>query len=144
MDRVQRGFRPQTWRTALPTTRFPNTHIDIHHYQIFSPADKAAGPRFNLLRAGLQLPRLLARLKKYHPVIVGEWSLTLGSRKLSRLSEAERRKVTAAYARLQLRAFQKKAAAWFFWTYKTEHGGTWSFRDSAEFFKNERYSSQED
>lgn len=125
------GFAPGVWRKALPKSNFTNVYIDMHHYQVFSPTDKSASPRWSLLHTRLRLPRALARLRKYHPVIVGEWSLTLGSRKLHSLSAQKRREITAAYAAAQLQAYQK-TAAWFFWTYKTEHGGTWSFRDCVD------------
>jgi glucan 1,3-beta-glucosidase len=125
------GYTPIRWRKELPRRQFHNVYIDTHHYQIFSPIDKLLPSWLNLLRTRWQLPRALTRLRKYHPVIIGEWSLTLGSTRLGKQIATRRRAVHQAYGRLQLSAYQP-TDAWFFWTYKTEHGGTWSFRDCVE------------
>jgi glucan 1,3-beta-glucosidase len=125
------GYAPRRWRKELPRSQFRNVYIDAHHYQIFSPIDKLLPSWLNLLRTRWQLPRALAGLRRYHPVIVGEWSLTLGSTRLSQQIASRRRAAHQTYGRLQLSAYQS-TDAWFFWTYKTENGGTWSFRDCVE------------
>ncbi|HSW66472.1 MAG TPA: glycoside hydrolase family 5 protein [Bacillota bacterium] len=122
------GFAPRRWRTELSRKTHTHTYIDTHHYQVFSPLDKRLSVRLNLLRTHWQLPRKLARMNRHHPVVVGEWSLTLGGSNLAKYSGDKRRALLKEYARLQLKAYQR-SAAWFFWTYRTEHGGSWSFRD---------------
>ncbi len=125
------GYATSQWRKELPSSQFKNVCLDVHRYQIFARADKLAPPWLNLFRTRFWLPHLLARLQRYHPVIVGEWSLTLGGSRLRKRSVAARRRITKTYGRLQTSAYQT-AAAWFFWTYRTETGGTWSFRDCVE------------
>jgi glucan 1,3-beta-glucosidase len=125
------AYAASRWRKELPRRKFRNVCIDTHHYQVFSPVDKRLGPWLNLLRTRWQLPVTLARFRKYHPVIVGEWSLTLGNSKLRKRSASGRCQTAKSYGQLQLHAFQT-TAAWFFWTYRTEDGGTWSFRDCVE------------
>jgi glucan 1,3-beta-glucosidase len=125
------GYNPSRWRKELPAQSFKNVCIDTHQYQIFTPLDKRLPPWLNLSRTRLRLPRKLARLRKYHSVIVGEWSLALDNGKLGRLSTLKRRRIAQAYARAQLDAYDV-TMAWFFWTYKTDQGGIWSFRDCTE------------
>ncbi len=125
------GFAPRRWRTELPQGTHTNTYIDTHHYQIFSPLDKWLSVQLNLLRARWRLPRKLAQMKRSHPVIVGEWSLALGSSDLVEYTGSAQRQMQHRYAQLQLQAYGL-TAAWFFWTYRTEDGGPWSFRDCVE------------
>jgi glucan 1,3-beta-glucosidase len=115
-------YSPAKWSKVLSKGKYKNMHMDLHHYQIFGPRDKA-GAKTQMLRARL-LNYRLKYLKRYHPLIVGEWSLTLGSRNIPK-------QTTPKSARLQLKAF-RQTEAWFFWTYKTESGGRWSFRDCLE------------
>ncbi|HEY4160760.1 MAG TPA: glycoside hydrolase family 5 protein [Candidatus Saccharimonadales bacterium] len=123
------GYLPWRWRRELPRGQFKQALVDTHRYQVFSPLDKLLPAKLNLLRTRWLLPRSLVRLRKHHPIIVGEWSLTLGNS--SRNPAASRHGLARTYAQLQLRAF-RPMAAWFFWTYRTEDDGTWSFRDCVE------------
>ena len=125
------GYLPSRWGKQLPLSEFPDTYIDTHHYQIYALWDRLFTPIVQLWRARWQLPWVLRRLRKHHPVIVGEWCLTLDDKKLRKLKGKKREAVSKSYAAAQLQAY-RKTSAWFFWTYKTEYGGTWSFRDSVE------------
>jgi glucan 1,3-beta-glucosidase len=122
------GYIPLRWHKELPIKDFPGVIIDAHHYQIYTPLDKILPPALNILRARWQLPWKLHRLSKYHQVIVGEWSATLSERTLQGYSHSKRQDIARTYAEQQLSAY-RTAAGWFFWTYKTESGGTWSFTD---------------
>ncbi|HET9174648.1 MAG TPA: cellulase family glycosylhydrolase [Candidatus Saccharimonadales bacterium] len=122
------GYLPVRWKAALPMNTYPGTVIDTHHYQIFTPLDKALSSRAQLWRTRHQLPRKLHRLAEHHPVIVGEWSLTLNDRAYAGLSSDQHDALARSYAAAQMAAF-RDCAAWFFWTYKTEAGGSWSLRD---------------
>jgi len=125
------GYLPFRWRKELLSDKFKDVYIDTHHYQIFTPLDRMLPPRLSLLRTQWQLPWKVKRLQKYHPVIVGEWSLALNENTLLHKTQEERKELAAAYASEQLKVFNK-TKAWFFWTYKTEDGGNWSFRDCVE------------
>ncbi len=125
------GYAPSRWRRELPRSKFQNVYIDMHHYQVFSPLDKRLPPWLNLLRTRFQLPYAISCHRRYHPVIIGEWSLTLSGIKPEKNSPAKRLRIQRTYGRLQTKAYQKTAAS-FFWTYRTESGGGWSFRDCLE------------
>jgi len=114
------GYIPIRWRKELPAEQFKNVYIDTHQYRVFTPFDKLLPLGLTLRIASLRLPWSLRRLRHYHPVVVGEWSLALGKR----AGPATQNR----YAALQLAAYQA-TDAWFFWTYRTEYGGPWSFRD---------------
>lgn len=122
------SYLPLRYRRLLTGRRYQGVYIDAHHYQLFTWLDRWLPIGAQLQRAGWLLPRKLRRTGAHHPLIVGEWSLALQSERLGKLTMAERDDATARYARLQLRAYER-SAAWFFWTYKTEAGGNWSFRD---------------
>lgn len=125
------GYAASQWRQELPQNKFTNVYIDFHHYQVFSPTDKRYAPWIQLLRTRFQLPLLIARFRRYHPVVVGEWSLALGSGHLSHRSPAAKDRIALQYGKLQRRAYTKTAAS-FFWTYKTEDVRLWSLRDCIE------------
>jgi glucan 1,3-beta-glucosidase len=125
------GYLPSRWRKELPRNTFKNVYIDTHHYQIFTPLDRILPPQLSLLRTRWQLPWKVKRLQRYHPVIVGEWSLSLNENPLRGKSQEQRKEIALAYATEQLKTFAK-TKAWFFWTYKTEDGGNWSFLDCVE------------
>ncbi len=132
------GYLPLRWRNELPLDRFPSTYHDTHYYRVFGPLDKLLPPQAALLRTRWLLPRATRWMTRRHPVIVGEWSLALGSRLLRRphptaADRAHRRSISRTYAQAQLQAFGKGgAAAWFFWTYRTENRIEWSFRDCVQ------------
>ncbi|HET8991933.1 MAG TPA: cellulase family glycosylhydrolase [Candidatus Saccharimonadales bacterium] len=125
------GYLPLRWKKELALDQFINVYIDTHHYQAHTPIDKILSLRLNLLRARVLLPLKIARLRKYHPVIVGEWSLALGNRRFNKLSDVQREPIARAYCQAQLMAFNK-TEAWYFWSYKTETTNLWSFRYCVE------------
>lgn len=98
--------------------------LDIHHYQCFSDEDTAADSYQH------HHTQIHARADAYstyvadQPIIIGEWSATLPPRTMN--DEDARR-----FCRTQL-AVPVGVDAWFFWSYKTEHAGTWNFRDLYE------------
>lgn len=124
-------FKHRRWRRRLPPELYPGLFIDHHHYQIFTPLDKVLSARQQLWRTQHVIPGKLRRIAQGHPLIVGEWSLAMRSDKLGDLPATERQQVARTYAVAQKTAMQS-AAAWFYWTYKMERGGLWSFRDQAD------------
>lgn len=132
-SRVQKGtwiifsdaFRPWWWRREFKQEDFPAMTIDYHHYQIYSWIDRLLPVRCQLWRTRYTMAAKVRRMATRHPVAVGEWSLAFRGGKA--VTPAQRQQ----YACAQQAAFSR-AEAWFFWTYKTQYGGTWSFRDCVE------------
>jgi glucan 1,3-beta-glucosidase len=67
-------------------------------------------------------------VKQQFPCIVGDWSCALPPESLGGRKGFELDVAMWAYGAAQLINFDA-TAGWFFWTYKTEEGGGWSFRD---------------
>jgi glucan 1,3-beta-glucosidase len=124
-------FRPWRWFWRLPPQDFPGLYVDYHHYQIFSWLDKWLPARLQLWRARHTLPGKLRRMVQHHPVIIGEWSGSLRRDKLMAMPAARQLALQRAYIQAQQQAFEQ-TDAWFYWTYRTEAGDAWSFRDKAE------------
>lgn len=118
------GFRTRKWRKAL--SGYKNVCIDYHHYQNFRIIDRWLLARVQVWRARLQLPLKLWWLSRHHPVVIGEWSLVYNARNKKKLSKEKAEALIQAYADNQQKAFVKTVAH-FYWTYKTEYGGTWSY-----------------
>ncbi len=122
------SFRPRRWKNKLRGSQYSHMYIDTHHYQTFSNKDRRKDAVAHLQHALKDLPNKLRKMSSRHPVIVGEWSLTLDTNSLDGLDKTAVAHATRAYGATQLLAFQS-TRAWFYWSYKTEYGGTWSFRE---------------
>jgi glucan 1,3-beta-glucosidase len=120
------AFKPKRWRRTLRGGTYKNVVMDAHLYQVFSRPDKRRNTFQHLSKAADRLT-LLRKLQKIRPVIVGEWSIALPAKvKTDKgLPEISR---TRAYGDVQLLA-QADAYGWFYWSYKTEQGGAWNFKD---------------
>jgi glucan 1,3-beta-glucosidase len=119
---ISDAFRPYEWADVLPKPDYHNVILDHHFYQCFDDADKRLDISGHLAKASIDWQHDIATLQHARPVIVGEWSLGLAST----VTESDR----AAYAAAQKDTFSK-AAAWFFWTYKTETMPDWDLRKCA-------------
>lgn len=125
------SLKPKLWRHRLPTKQYPGLYIDYHHYQIYRLVDQKVPGRLQVWRARFMLPRKLRGIMRYHPAIIGEWSLALHSNAMSALNDSQKDALWRSYDKAQRQAF-KNSAAWFFWTYKMEGSQPWSFRSSVE------------
>ena len=105
--------------------------MDVHWYHFASPRYiwQSIECYFKSLKG--QRIRLLGRLQQEQPVIVGEWSITLAGEKLSKRKADEKAALLKRHGELQIAAYEA-AAAWFYWTYKTEGRGMWHFRSLVE------------
>jgi glucan 1,3-beta-glucosidase len=125
------AFRPRRWYRRLKTVDYPQQLVDYHHYQLFSRLDKYLPVSVQLWRAKHSLKRKVGRMAKHHPLIVGEWSNALRSEKIKKYDASNRLLTTRRYCHAQLQMFEP-AAAWFYWTYKTESPNAWNFRHCVE------------
>lgn len=111
------AFSPRKW------SGIQRAAMDLHHYQCFSPIDKARNLNQHIQHLDT-LRSVLRDVTTLQPVVIGEWSAALDGKSLHGVPrhESERR-----YVRAQLDAFEQ-AEAWFYWNYKTEDDGSWNFR----------------
>jgi glucan 1,3-beta-glucosidase len=125
------GFKPKTWQDTLQPPKYRNVFIDTHQYQAFGRKDKKLDLAGHLEKTLKDVPQEIRKMQKYHPVVVGEWSLALDAKSLKGLEGLRLFAALRAYSSAQLIAYEN-TSAWFYWNYKTEEGGAWSFRDCIE------------
>lgn len=125
------NFKPRRWKRKLRGPSYINTYIDTHQYQTYRMLDKRRNIAGHVRKSLGAVRRRLNRMRKYHPVIVGEWSLALHARSLQGLNDTQMTAARRAFAAAQLISYEQ-TSAWFYWTYKTEDAGPWNFRKSME------------
>lgn len=123
------GFRPQRWRWTLRWPFHRGVLMDTHQYRIFTETDKEMSAERHLLETVSMLPRVIRAMRRHHRIIVGEWSAALDDRSFKGKSLEERQGIYRAYTLAQMRVYDQ-TDAWFYWSYKIEGGGPWSFRDA--------------
>lgn len=125
------SFTPRRWRRSLRPQSMPNLLLDTHQYQAYTAYDKRLPIASHVHKTLWPISRRLRGIEKGHPFIVGEWSLALHDQSLDGLTPLQHEAALRAYAASQLLAFER-ADAWYFWSYKTEAKGVWSFRDCVD------------
>lgn len=124
-------FPPYLWKFFIRWHGYRNIYVDTHHYQAFSRKDTKLSLAGHMRKILSITPRKLRRMQRSNPVIVGEWSLVLPPAILQGIDPVQLEAVRRMYGSAQLAAFER-TRAWFYWSYKTENGGVWSFRDCVE------------
>lgn len=74
---------------------------------------------------------LIGRLSRSQPVIIGEWSGVMGSRKLHRYPKSQRKALVGWHFRVQQSAYSS-AYAYIYWSYKNHSPGVHNFRSQVE------------
>lgn len=124
---IHDGFRPGAWQGFAPAPEYSNVVLDTHMYQVYTESDRKRTPA-QQVRFALDRQEEIQRLKSGPWLIVGEWSIALPWNEALVKTPLDRRATRIAYAGAQLLSFET-AHGWFYWSYKTENGGEWSFRD---------------
>ncbi len=125
---ISDNFRPRRWKRPLRGTGFANVYIDTHQYQTFNTKEKKLTITGHLQKTIEKVPKVLASMRRYHPLVVGEWSIALDPQSLAGLNQPQVEAARRAYGAAQLLTYSQ-SSAWFYWTYRTEDGGVWSYRD---------------
>ncbi len=112
-------FRPLRWRKGLGKN-YRKVILDVHLYQIFGRGDKKRSYTQQIQAVKYVWGLLIWIIQQSTPVIIGEWSA---------VSNKMKRYHTNEYMNVQKQTFAS-AQAWFYWTYKTENGGAWSYKDT--------------
>ncbi len=124
------GFTPRLLSGALG--REPRAVMDVHLYHMTSWLARLVSAERFVGLAERWYSRLLRRVSRRQPVIVGEWSIVLRGESLRHLSEPDALALMQRFGEAQLTAYESGALAWFYWTYKTEAPGIWHFRSLVE------------
>ena len=124
------AFTPRLLTGAIkPVADFPVV-MDIHWYQFASIVQRFVSLETYFAKLKRR-PKLIDRLQRKQPVIIGEWSVVLSGEVLNNRSKKEEDEAFRAHGKLQLDTY-KNTAGWFYWTYKTEGRGIWHFRSLVE------------
>lgn len=124
------AFTPRLLSAALwPHSDNPAV-MDIHWYHFTELLHKwlPVGWYFRKVK---RRSNLIKRLQVHQPVIIGEWSMVLSAEALRKRRSSEHKDLMRQHAEIQLMTY-KTAAAWFYWSYKTEEEGVWNFRSLVE------------
>lgn len=123
-QRSMEGFMRQ-WEEQLDGRQHENVCFEVHWYHCFE--NEWHGRTFaQHLRA---VQEHTAELRRY-PMVVGEWSLALGSG--AQPGKVSKDDMRALFAHAQLAAYQEASHGWFFWTWNDQHGIDWDWRQSFE------------
>lgn len=120
------GFTPRLMSGAL--RHDSRAVMDIHLYHMASWIARYMPVARFVAMSNWWYSRLLRHVSKRQPVIIGEWSVVLRGESLKKYSESESMRLMRQFGRAQLAAYENYVFAWFYWSYKTESGGIWSFR----------------
>lgn len=119
------GFVPWLMTGALRQSKSHPAVMDVHWYQF---------GKTNLEKYFSRLARRsreIRCLERQQEVIVGEWSGVISHLNLEGVRGSRRAVLDKRHIKEQLAAYQA-ATGWFYWTYKTESGGIWSFKEQVE------------
>ena len=83
------------------------------------------------LRKTKRRQKMLERLSRTQPIIIGEWSGVMSWETMRHVPKQQRDELFARYVALQQEVYGV-TAGWFYWSYKTEQPGQWSFRSQVE------------
>jgi glucan 1,3-beta-glucosidase len=104
--------------------------MDVHLYHMTTLLSQFLSIDW-FMRKTTRRGRMLKRLSKTQPIIIGEWSGVMRHETMRHVSQDEQEKISREYIRLQMDIFDT-AAGWFYWSYKTESPGLWHFRSQVE------------
>lgn len=118
---VSDGFKPRLMSWLLKFGRFGDRLVmDVHLYQVFSPKDKHKTVANYMHIAEHVWHKLLHRINKRVPVLVGEWSASTATPLPNKVSIKQ-------FYDLQDKTFQDASWAYCYWSYKAPGLGIWGF-----------------
>jgi glucan 1,3-beta-glucosidase len=125
---IHDAFRHDQWAGSMKGPGFENVMLDTHPYQCFTDDDRKRDLHGQVVFALTERKKLVDGIRRQLPCVVGEWSCALPPESLKGLGGFGLDVAMRAYGDAQLVNYDT-ARGWFFWTYRTESGGAWSFRD---------------
>lgn len=127
------AFTPRLMSGALSPTQSHPVVMDTHwyHFLIWKHMQRWIPLKFYYWWWVTQRGRMLERLSRQQPIIVGEWNGIIGGEKLSRYPEDQHKAIVREHIRRQLAAY-RPLKGWFYWSYKHERPGVFHFRSLVE------------
>lgn len=121
------GFRPRTLSGTL--SGHGEAVMDVHLYHMASWWARYISAELFVTHVQKHWGRLLRRLEKQQPIIVGEWSCVLKGEAIAHLDTASAVKLQLTFGQKQLETFEQFSTGWFYWNYTTEDPESlWNFK----------------
>lgn len=131
---IHDGFRLEEWEGFMPKEQYPGLVIDTHMY-LFAIEHQMEERTLSAYETAIkeQFAQRLMRAQKYHPVIVGEWSLANKSEGLLNMPEEEKAEVYRRIGQWQRNAFEHCDGR-IFWSYKLHAAGRsdWDYQRAVD------------
>lgn len=128
---VSDAFKPLRVARALSRRGYDDRLVlDVHLYQVFSKQDQALSFEEHVQKVEGEWVELLAKLSRYQPVMVGEWSAALPVAAYRSQPGADEVALVETYYSAQLQCFDALAWAHSYWSYKAPGAGVWDYRSS--------------
>ena len=126
------AFTPRLLSGALRAYRDFPVHLDHHWYHFFIPGWLQSRLSFKWYYRYLDMKlKMLQRLHRDQPIIIGEWNGIIGGEKLNQFPKATHDSIVDEHIKRQLDVYNH-IAAWFYWSYKTDERGVFHFRSMVE------------
>lgn len=120
-------YKPLRWNWTLRWPFYTNVYIDSHQYQVFTLHHKRMGLPAHIAFTKRQVAWQLVRMRWHHRIIVGEWSAALDTQSLTGFASHDLSQAYRTYFDIQDKIYAKTDGS-FYWTYKTEADGPWSYQ----------------
>lgn len=124
-------FRLYAWDRFMPKDRYPNVWIDTHQYINTYARNAHVTTLYGHLLLARALGLRIAYAQRFHPVLVGEWSLANNIKRMKLVDKARRAKMYRIYAAAQMTAFDRGMGGCF-WSLDNGQYASWSYRKSVE------------
>lgn len=124
------AYTPRLMNGAL--RRKGKVSIDIHLYHMTSWVAKFVSAKTFVALSGRLYTRLLRRISRTQTAIIGEWSVVLSGKSLRGIDKPTAEQLMRQFGETQQKVYNAHAEAWFYWSYKTESSGVWSYRTMVE------------
>ncbi len=129
------GFRLKEWAGFMQGPEYKNIILDTHIYDSMNgPAKREPMPYSYYTRLLEEHSKELTDMRRFFPVIVGEWSLMHFVPDKETFSDLETKLSYRIMADLQLHTWERYSDGWIFWSYKVIHPDNqtnpgWSLKD---------------
>lgn len=131
------AFRPEQMAKKLQKRKFTEVILDVHLYQLFTEEDRALDLAGHIRKTEGDWAKMLSKLTKRMPVMVGEWSAAMHEMYQPINQPSHVRGYTnddyVTYFRTQQRMFEDQGVGWTYWTARTAGGGPWSLLNHPEY-----------
>lgn len=123
------AFSPRLLSLSLRNRIHPVV-MDVHLYHMTSFRSRYFSTN-HYFKNTARRQKMLQRLSKVHPIIIGEWSGVMRGETMRCIPADQHDELFRKYVALQQLDYRQLAGS-FYWNYKTEAPGAWNYRSEVE------------